>query len=105
MIKQNKILKLGESSFLDLLLLSSFLGWEAFLEIANDLGLAWWARIETTEPSTTYFFGPFITRSKLEEKLSVFLDDLGNEESKVMDQKLFQAKCHEPFTLLSMKKT
>ena len=34
--------------------------------LANGVGMAWWARVETTGPDVTYWFGPFLTRKGLE---------------------------------------
>ena len=47
--------------------------------LANGLGLAWWARVQTQSPDVTYWFGPFVRRSTLERELSPFLDDLKSE--------------------------
>ena len=41
--------------------------------LANGLGVAWWARVETSGPDVTYWFGPFVTRRGLEKELPVFL--------------------------------
>ena len=35
----------------------------------NKLGLAWWAKVETTNPTTTYWYGPFLTKRGLNEDL------------------------------------
>ena len=37
--------------------------------LANGLGLAWWARVQTHAPDVTYWFGPFVRRSTLERAL------------------------------------
>jgi len=42
----------------------------------NKLGLAWWAKIETDQPSATYWFGPFITKRSLNENISSFIKTL-----------------------------
>ena len=39
----------------------------------NKLGLAWWAKIETEQPKTTYWYGPFITKRSLKENMSLFI--------------------------------
>ena len=44
--------------------------------LANGFGVAWWARVQTSGPDVTYWFGPFITRKGLESELSAFLDDV-----------------------------
>ena len=47
--------------------------------VANGLGLAWWARVETRQPDVTYWFGPYVRRSSLQAALSPFLADLRSE--------------------------
>ena len=47
--------------------------------LGNKLGLAWWAKVETTNTSTTYWFGPFLTKRGLIENLKKFLSDLSEE--------------------------
>ena len=37
--------------------------------LGNKLGLAWWAKVETGTPSATYWYGPFLTKSSLNENL------------------------------------
>jgi len=44
--------------------------------VANGLGLAWWARVETRSPDAIYWFGPFVRRTTLEAALPAFLEDL-----------------------------
>ena len=65
----------------------------------NKLGLAWWAKIETDEPSTTYWFGPFITKRSLKENISFFIKDLTNEGSTIISQNLVRCKKEEPLTV------
>ena len=38
--------------------------------LANGVGVAWWARVQTSGPDVTYWFGPFITRKGLESELT-----------------------------------
>ena len=40
--------------------------------LANGLRVAWWARVETSGPDVTYWFGPFVTRRGLEQELPRF---------------------------------
>ena len=37
--------------------------------IGNKLGIAWWAKIETDKPITTYWYGPFLTKRSLNQNL------------------------------------
>ena len=50
--------------------------------LGNKLGIAWWAKVETTNHSTTYWYGPFLTKRGLNENLEKFLSDLSEEGSK-----------------------
>ena len=65
----------------------------------NKLGLAWWAKIETDQPSTTYWFGPFITKRSLKENMSSFIKDLSDEGSKNIKHSLVRCKKEEPLTV------
>ena len=65
----------------------------------NKLGLAWWAKIETEEPSCTYWFGPFITKRSLNENISPFIKDLSKEGSKNIKHSLVRCKKEEPLTV------
>jgi hypothetical protein len=65
---------------------------------ANGLGLAWWARIRTDSPSVTYWFGPFVRRSTLEQALPAFLDDLRAESPARLEHELLRTHRGEPLT-------
>ena len=65
----------------------------------NKLGLAWWAKIETDQPSSTYWFGPFITKRSLKENMSSFIKDLSDEGSKNIKHSLVRCKKEEPLTV------
>ena len=65
----------------------------------NKLGLAWWAKIETEKPITTYWYGPFITKSSLIENISSFTKDLSEEGSINIKYKLIRCKKDEPLTV------
>ena len=65
----------------------------------NKLGLAWWAKIETGKPSSTYWFGPFITKRSLKENLSSFIQDLSDEGFKNIKHTLVSCKNEEPLTV------
>ena len=68
--------------------------------IGNKLGLAWWAKIETDQPSGTYWFGPFITKRSLNENISSFIEDLTQEGSENIKYSLIRCKKEEPLTVL-----
>ena len=65
----------------------------------NKLGLAWWAKIETDQPSGTYWFGPFITKRSLKENISSFIKDLSDEGSKNIKHSHVRCKKEEPLTV------
>ena len=67
--------------------------------IGNKLGLAWWAKIETGQPSSTYWFGPFITKRSLQENMSSFIKDLSDEGSINITHSLVRCKKDEPLTV------
>jgi hypothetical protein len=65
---------------------------------ANGLGLAWWARVRTQSPAVTYWFGPFVRRSTLEQALPAFLHDLEAEGSAGLESELVRTRRGEPLT-------
>jgi hypothetical protein len=65
---------------------------------ANGLGLAWWARVRTQSPAVTYWFGPFVRRSTLEQALPAFLHDLEAEGSAGLEHELVRTRRGEPLT-------
>ena len=65
----------------------------------NKLGLAWWAKIETEQPKTTYWYGPFITKSSLKENMSLFIKDLSDEGFAKIKHSLVRCKKEEPLTV------
>ena len=65
----------------------------------NKLGLAWWAKIETDQPSSIYWFGPFITKRSLEVNMSSFIKDLTDEGSISIKHSLVRCKKEEPLTV------
>ena len=67
--------------------------------LANGVGLAWWARVETTGPDVTYWFGPFLTRTGLESELATCLEDVGSEQPQSMRHTLLRTRRGEPLTI------
>ncbi len=66
--------------------------------VANGLGLAWWARVETRSPDAVYWFGPFVRRRSLEAALSGFLDDLRSESPASLEHQCLRTGRGEPLT-------
>ena len=69
--------------------------------LANGLGLAWWARVQTHAPDVTYWFGPFVRRSTLERELPSFLSDVASESPASLEQSLVRCRRSEPCTIES----
>ena len=65
----------------------------------NKLGLAWWAKVETEKPLTTYWYGPFLTKRGLKEDLNSFIDDLVDEGSLNIKHTIVRCKKEEPLTV------
>ena len=65
----------------------------------NKLGLAWWAKIVTDQPSATYWFGPFITKTSLNENMQSFIKELTEEGSTNIQHSLVRCKKEEPLTI------
>ena len=65
----------------------------------NKLGLAWWAKIETEQPNTIYWFGPFFTKRSLKENMSYFIKELSDEGSTNIQHSLIRCKKEEPLTV------
>ena len=71
----------------------------AIRSLGNKFGLAWWAKVETAEPKVTYWFGPFITRTRLKKKLNSFLLDLSEEGSSSVNHSVIRCRRREPLTI------
>ena len=67
--------------------------------LGNKLGLAWWAKVETVSPSTTYWYGPFLTRRSLNENLTKFLGELSEEGSTEIKHSIVRCNKKEPLTV------
>ena len=65
----------------------------------NKLGLAWWAKVETENPQTVYWYGPFLTKRSLKESLNLFLKDLQNEGADNIKHKIVRCNKDEPLTV------
>ena len=65
----------------------------------NKLGLAWWAKEDTGNPSATYWYGPFLTRRSLNENLVGFLKDLTDEGSTDIKHHIVRCNKEEPLTV------
>ena len=66
--------------------------------VANGMGLAWWARVQTQGPDAVYWFGPFLRRTTLETALVPFLADLHAESPASVEHQLVRTHRGEPLT-------
>ena len=66
--------------------------------LINLLGLAWWARVQTCEPSATYWFGPFLTKRSLKNNLSGFVEELSVEGTGDVSYSSMRCRKAEPLT-------
>ena len=67
--------------------------------LGNKLGLAWWAKVETGNPSVIYWYGPFLTKRSLNENLENFLSDLSDEGSTDIKHNIVRCNKEEPLTV------
>jgi hypothetical protein len=66
--------------------------------LANGLGITWWARVETQAPDAIYWFGPFMRRSSLDAALPTFLADLRSEAPGRLEATCLRTSRQEPLT-------
>tara|TARA_Y100001970_G_scaffold293903_1_gene444433 strand:+ start:593 stop:826 length:234 start_codon:yes stop_codon:yes gene_type:complete len=67
-------------------------------KFVNKLGLAWWAKVETQNPKSIYWFGPFLTRRSLKSNVKDFTEDLKKEGAEQISHTFFRGKRKEPLT-------
>ncbi len=68
-------------------------------KLGNKLGLAWWAKIESEKPISTYWYGPFLTKRSLKANLVNFIEDLADEGSINIKHSIVRCKKEEPLTI------
>ena len=64
----------------------------------NKLGLAWWAKIESENPSVTYWYGPFLTKRSLKQNMPSFIKDLTDEGTSKIKHSIVRCNKEEPLT-------
>jgi len=67
--------------------------------LANGIGMAWWARVQTHDPDMTYWFGPFVRRQELDSALQPFLDDVRREAPGSVEHEVLRTRRSEPLTI------
>ena len=65
----------------------------------NKLGLAWWAKVETSSPNVVYWYGPFLTKNSLKQNLDPFIKELSNEGSNNIKHEFIRCRKSEPLTI------
>lgn len=68
---------------------------ETALHLLVRLGLAHWVKIITTNPSCTYYFGPFITIKEAKLAQWGYLDDLLEEGAEILSVDIKQCNPRE----------
>ena len=68
-------------------------------KLGNKFGLAWWAKIESEKPLSTYWYGPFLTKRSLKANLVNFIEDLADEGSINIKHNIVRCKKEEPLTI------
>ena len=68
-------------------------------KLGNTFGLAWWAKIESEKPVSTYWYGPFLTKRSLKTNLGSFIEDLQDEGSVNIKHNIVRCKKEEPLTI------
>ena len=61
-------------TFIEILIMISVLGRDSLLLVANYLGITWWTKVETSEPTIIYWFGPFIFKRVLVARLITLIN-------------------------------
>lgn len=54
---------------------------EFFTNFLQNLGLAWWVKIDTTNPRCTYYFGPFLSQQNAKQAKAGYVEDLMAEQA------------------------
>lgn len=61
----------------------------------NSLGLAYWVKIDTSQPSCTYYFGPFSTFIEAKNAKAGYMEDLTNEGCSRIESEIKRCKPSE----------
>ena len=72
---------------------------ELIRNFGNKLGLAWWAKVETSSPNAVYWYGPFLTKNSLKQNLDPFIKELTNEGSNNIKHEFIRCRKSEPLTI------
>lgn len=65
----------------------------------ENLGLATWIQITTTDPPCLYYFGPFLSQQEAQEHHPQFLQDLQEEGAEGIETQILQCSRPEQLTV------
>ncbi len=65
---------------------------ELITGVCDSLGLACWIKINTSQPSCTYYFGPFLTVIEAKNAKAGYIEDLTNEGSSGIEVEIKRCK-------------
>lgn len=68
---------------------------DAFTSGLEQVGLAWWIQIVTTNPKCTYYFGPFMSAKEAEMARSGYVEDLEAEAAEGISVQIYQCQPKE----------
>ncbi len=65
---------------------------ETWTNVLDFWGQAWWVKVSTTQPSCTYYFGPFADRQQASQAKSGYVEDLESESAQIIQTKIERCK-------------
>ena len=68
---------------------------EILTGLLNYLGLAYWVKIDTADPTCTYYFGPFLSLTEAKKAKAGYIEDLMNENSSGIEVEIKRCKPSE----------
>ena len=68
---------------------------EILTGLLNYLGWAYWVKIDTADPSCTYYFGPFLSITEAKKAKAGYIEDLMNENSSGIEVEIKRCKPSE----------
>ncbi|XFA73103.1 DUF1816 domain-containing protein [Thermosynechococcaceae cyanobacterium Okahandja] len=69
---------------------TTFTGWLA--NVVNEIGLAWWVKVETKQPHCIYYFGPFLTPAEADKEKDGYIEDLKAEGAEGFDIEVLRCR-------------
>ncbi len=69
---------------------TTFTVWLA--NVVNEIGLAWWVKVETQRPHCIYYFGPFLTPAEADKEKDGYIEDLKAEGAEGFDVQVVRCR-------------